>query len=483
MRLTLTRSRTTYALAFLTGTSVLAASVLAGPGTGVSEAGSHVDAPTAILNPDLNGADLFMFTSPDDPDMVTIMSTYQPVQVPKAVGVLPSRLFRPEAHYDLNLDSDGDARPDITYRWTFRTENPGLLKVQGVVDDLADTDRLERQSYQLEEIRPSGTKVLTKSQLTAPTRLSRVLMPNYGTLRRQATVDLPGGIKAFAGPAVDPFIVDVRTFIMLKLGADLPAPVNPLPIINSNALVTAIQVPKKTLALKGDPARNPVIGAWATASAKTIQVGGSGADKHVQVSRMAHSFFNEALPPDGFLGAAGFGGGIPGGIADQYNASKPHNDGKWPAMVTMVKRPLGPKLTSLAHLALVDAPKDPREDLWQIFMKGIGKRNGPIAGDLNAHVLNADVNPDEFVPGEMLRLNMSTPVNPNPKVYGLLDGDKQGFPNGRRLTDSASVVFGRMLMGEPQGKGAPLLFEPQVGPFPPKPTGSFPYVELPNALG
>ncbi|WP_327355742.1 DUF4331 domain-containing protein [Streptomyces sp. NBC_01304] len=475
------RFRVPYALAFLTGTSLLAAATLAGPGTGVSAAGSHIDAPVAMLNPDLNGADLFMFTSPDDPDSVTIMSTYQPVNPPKVVGVLPPRLFRPDAHYDLNIDSNGDARPDVTYRWTFRTQNPGLLHAKGVVDDLADTDRLERQTYQLEEIRPGGTKVLTKNQLSAPSRLSRVLMPNYEKLQRQATVSLPGGIKAYAGPAADPFIVDIRTFAMLKLGVDLPAPVNPLSALGSNVIVTAVQVPKKSLALGGNPSRNPVIGAWATASAKTLKINNSGGG-YVQMSRMGHSFLNEALGPDAFLNPGGLLVGIPGGVADQFNGSKPHMDSKWRAFVDMVKRPLGPKLASLGHLALVPAPKDPREDLWQVFTKGIGKKNGPIPGDLNAHNLNADVDADKIVPGEMIRLNMSTPVTKSPKKYGWLVGDKQGYPNGRRLTDDATVVFGRLLMGEPQGKGAPLLFEPQLGPFPPKPKGHFPYVELPSAL-
>ena len=38
-------------------------------------------------------------------------------------------------------------------------------------------------------------------------------------------------------------------------------------------------------------------------------------------------------------------------------------------------------------------------------------------------------------PSEELRLNVVTPVTSSPNRMGVLGGDNQGFPNGRRLTD------------------------------------------------
>ncbi|MFI7342847.1 DUF4331 domain-containing protein [Streptomyces sp. NPDC050085] len=464
--------------------AVLTVAALAGPGTGSGHAGSHVDAPTAILNPDVNAADLYAFTSPDKPDTVTLAVTYNPVTLPNTGGLFPPALFGEDTRYDLDIDQDGDARPDLTYRWTFTTEDHrigGVAQVKGRVTSLDDADLLLRQRYRLEELRPGrDAKVLVDDKTAAPTHSGHLTMPDYAALRRQATYALPDGGSTYAGQASDPFFIDVRMFGLLKLGVELPAPINPL--VFSNVNVMALQLPKKQLALKGDAHRNPVFGVWATASRKSLNVSG-GKPKWVQMSRVGQSFFNEGLAPDNLLGPAGLIG-IPGGIADQFNASDPAHDQTWPTMRTMVRKPAGPSLVNLFHAYAVPPPKEPREDMWQVFMRGVGKGNGPVKGDLNAHVLNQDVNPDAVRDAEMMRLNMSTPVTDRPRLAGWLDGDPQGVPNGRRLTDDPTLAFSRIVMGEPAGKGHPELFRFSLAKGPvPAPESHFPYVALPRALG
>ncbi|MGH4032762.1 DUF4331 domain-containing protein [Actinomycetota bacterium Odt1-20B] len=476
--------RRTYAIGLTAALAALTAAALLGPGTGTGHAGSHVDAPTAILNPDINGADLFAFTSPENPDTVTLAVTYNPVTLPQIGGVLPPALFGKDTRYDINVDTTGDGSPELTYRWTFATEDRrigGVAQAKGYIDRLDDPDLLLRQRYTLQELRPGRpVRTLVQKQIAAPTRAGLVSMPDYRRLMRQATVRLPGGGKVYAGQAADPFFIDVRQFAMLKLGVDAPVPVNPL--VFSNVNVMTVQVPKKTLALKGDPHRNPVVGVWATAARKSIDLQG-GKPRWVQMSRVGQSFFNEGLSPDGFLQPGGLLVGVPGGVADQFNGRRPADDHRWRTIERMVRQPSGPHLVNLFHFLTTPAPRTPRNDLWQIFMKGVAKSTGPVKQNLNSQVLNRDAGRGKLLPAEMLRLNMTVPVTRRPKLEGWLEGDRQGFPNGRRYTDDATLIFSRMVLGEPAGKGHPELFRFSLAKGPePRPGGTFPYVGEPRAL-
>ncbi len=99
-------------------------------------------------------------------------------------------------------------------------------------------------------------------------------MPDYASLRKEAVVPLPGGGTALRRPGIRP---------VLPGPADLRPPVrgdlsetghNTLAGYNINTL--AVQVPKSTLALKGDAKRNPVIGVWSTTDRRGADVTGAG---------------------------------------------------------------------------------------------------------------------------------------------------------------------------------------------------------------
>jgi hypothetical protein len=130
-----------------------------------------------------------------------------------------------------------------------------------------------------------------------------------------------------------------------------------------------------------------------------------------------------------------------------------------------------------------EAPATPRKDIEALFMRGIGKDNGAKFGyDLNTPAMNADADPSEIVPAEELRLNLTTPVTQDAKPGGLIDGDKQGFPNGRRLNDTIDGPLVRMLMGEPDGPSAErLLPSPDFKLQPADAQDTFPYLNPPHA--
>jgi hypothetical protein len=82
----------------------------------------------------------------------------------------------------------------------------------------------------------------------------------------------------------------------------------------------------------------------------------------------------------------------------------------------------------------------------------------------------------------MLRLNLGVPVSANPSRLGVLGGDLQGFPNGRRLTDDVVDIELQALEGAAQtGKIVPALAKGDAVDSNDDAFGSaFPYVALPN---
>jgi hypothetical protein len=388
------------------------------PQTG--NASSHREAPLIAGEPRLDNTDLYAFVSPDHPDTVTMIANYIPFQEPN--GGPNFYAFAQNTAYDINIDSDGDARADITYRWSFkdnfRDQNTFLYNT-GVVRNLNDETLNFVQTYTLERISRDGRLTLVDNGIVAPSRTGEASMPEYEKLSNQAVVDVGAGIKAFAGQADDPFFADLRVFDLLY-GADLSkVGQNTLKGFNVNTL--ALQIPKAALALNGDADRNPVIGIWAsTARSSTEVIKRNNVRERtkdlVQVSRLGMPLVNEVV--------------IPVGKKDEFNASRPADDAKF---LKFVQEPEVPKLIEAIYM--IPAPATPRDDLVEVFLTGVCKACGPVAVDLNSQQLNQDVDRGRFRPSEQLRLNMSIAPAKSPNRLGVVGGDTAGFPNGRRLGD------------------------------------------------
>ncbi|WP_267898013.1 DUF4331 domain-containing protein [Spongiactinospora gelatinilytica] len=269
-----------------------------------------------------------------------------------------------------------------------------------------------RKLYTLKRITESGTKTLVSDGVVAPSNVGPASMPDYGTLRAQAITGLPGGGKTFAGQSDEAFFLDLRIFDLLY-GGDL-SEVGQDTTKGYNVQTLALQVPADELALKGDATRNPVIGVWSTTDKK-------GSDGFVQVSRLGNPLVNEVV--------------VPAGLKDAFNALPPAKDAGVPALVKRVTDPEVPRLIEAIYGS--KAPATPRDDLVQIFLTGIAKRNGPIKADLNSQILNKDADPDKFRPSEMLRLNTSIPPSKDPDRLGVLAGAAYGLGMAATLTAAA----------------------------------------------
>ncbi|GIE77129.1 hypothetical protein Aph02nite_30790 [Actinoplanes philippinensis] len=453
------------------GAIALLGGSLHGLGPGTATASSHREAPLVAADPAIDNTDLYAFVSPERPGYVTFVANWQPFEEPN--GGPNFYPFATDATYHIKVDNDGDARPDAEFKWKFRNidkrGDSTFLYNNGPVTSLDDENLLFRQTYSLQSSfdgAPFQTRV--EDVPVAPSRVGAASMPDYGTLRDQATRTLPGGWKIFAGQADDPFFLDLRVFDLLY-GGDL-SETGQDTLAGYNVNTIALQVPFKDVALKADAGRNPVIGVWTTTERNRVRItGGAQSGGKVQVSRLGNPLVNEVV--------------VPASLKDTFNATPPERDAKIPALVKRVLEPEVPKL--IESIYKIPAPKTPRNDLAEIFLTGITtKAGGPIKADLNSQLNNADVNASRFTPSEQLRLNLSVPVTGAPNRLGVLAGDLQGFPNGRRLTDDVVDIELQALVGAAQtGKLVDALaagdaVDGNEQGF----SGQFPYVALPNGV-
>ncbi|MBT0770675.1 DUF4331 domain-containing protein [Kineosporia sp. J2-2] len=456
---------------------VAASSALA-VGAGPASASSHREAPLTAGDPKVDNTDVYAFTSPDKSDTVTLIGTWIPFEEPN--GGPNFYAFQDGAHYDLNIDNDGDAVADLTYRWTFTTDDKRgtdtFLYANGPVTSLDDENLLFRQTYTLQKIvdgDEAGATTIAEGT-AAPSNVGNATMPNYGKLRTASFESVEGGGRTFAGQSDDPFFLDLRVFDLLYGGNLKKVGTDTLAGYNVNAI--ALQVPKADLAINQDATKNPVIGIWSSTEKQTLTLEPGKATpsgNYVQVSRLGNPLVNEVV--------------VPAGLKDAFNSIKPETDH---TVTPVVEKVLDPELPHLLNAVYgLDVPTTPRNDLVEIYLTGIAKNaptldnsTAPIQADLNSQVLNADADATRFVPSEMLRLNLGVPVAKKPNRLGVIGGDLQGFPNGRRLTDDVIDISLQAVAGAAQsGKiVAPLKSGDKVDANGQKFGKIFPYLPLPN---
>lgn len=468
----------------LAACGVLATAAIGGVFAGTSQAGGHVDSPSVMADPPSNITDVYAFSSPDNPAMATLIMDSFPFEVPGNPAM--NYPFAPGARYEIHIDGRGTGVPDTTYRWTFRNEDRRMFGVgpiaAGPVRSLNDPNLVFRQHYTLERIQAGqAPQTLVADGIAAPTSAGTTLMPDYGALRSQATVALPGGGRTVAGQEAESFVADARVFGLFVLGTAGPVPgalpaSNPLAVLNVNSLV--LQVPKTELALNGNVDRNPVVGVWATMSRPSVDLSKdlkTQTPDFRQVSRLGMPHINFAL-----YGSFGMTA-LPGGPEDRSNSRTADQDHLDQAFLASSLDPAPPRRIQTVNG--FPAPKTPRTDIRALFLSGIGKDNGsPFGIDLNTQAMNADADPKNIVYAEELRLNLTTPISAHPRPGGVLDGDLQGYPNGRRPNDVIDPPLLRMLEGEPKGPSAAGLLPPPITDLQPAPAGNtFPYLNLPHA--
>ncbi|MDX1479363.1 MAG: DUF4331 family protein [Saprospiraceae bacterium] len=299
-----------------------------------ASASSHREAPYIADDPLADNVDVYAFRSPDNPDMVTIIATYVPGQLPHGgpnyYHFGEDVLY--EIHIDNNINTNGD---DIIYRLTFDREiqDPTtFFNVRLGAENLKTTYILRRSTDGGKSFQTIIDGGVVPPYNIGPRSIEggAGLGTTYDMLFEGAITQANTGEWAFCGPVDDPFFVDLGGIFDL---GDAPRQNGQardgLACFNTSAI--ALQIPISTLQKDGkraDEAANIldsdfVIGVWASASRQRIrlltspnQIERYGVERAFggwqQISRLGMPLTNEAV--------------IPIGSKDAWNANNPYNE-------------------------------------------------------------------------------------------------------------------------------------------------------------
>jgi hypothetical protein len=402
--------RASLVLGLAAGIAALAAVILLrAPSPQAGNASSHREAPLISEDPTADNTDLYAFRSPDSPEFLTVISNLIPAEDP-AAGPNYYR-FSQGARYLINLDRNGDGKPDVTYAFRFKSEDGPLFLGNTV------------QSYTVTRTIGHSSRVIARG-MTPPDNIGpRTLKQFYGTsdyraLAAQRVTSLDGGGKVFAGQRDDAFFADIGAIfdlVAIRKGFDNGGK----DFFAGYAVHTlALQIPILQIDTKSH-----VVGVWASTERKAAYV-----RRHKlrrgwrQVSRLGNPLINEVV--------------IPTKLKDRWNRLTPATDRQFS---TYYENPI--LAAVINQLYNVGAPEHNRDDLVQVLLTGVPGLN--TTGTTRA---------DE------LRINLS--IAPKPRGtenrLGVLGNDLAGFPNGRRLTDDVVDIAERAVAGALKGNNVPL---------------------------
>jgi hypothetical protein len=391
-----------------------------------STASSHREAPLISEDPTADNTDLYAFRSPDKSSTFTIVSNWVPGEDPAAGPNYYT--FSQTARYNIYLDRNGDGRPDVTYSFRFHTPTGPYF--------LGNT----QQSWVATRNGKAFAKGQTPIDNIGPRFNGFVGVKDYEAAAEKTIVHAHG-VSIFAGQRDDPFYADVGAIFDLvairKAGTTGNQGGGKDFLSGYNVHTIALQIP-----IAGLGAKNNVVGVWSSTDRLNVTVNGKVRKGWTQVSRLGNPLINEVV--------------IPTGLKDYWNRTKPAADGQFKKYYTT------PILAAVLNkLYKLGVPETGRDDLVAVLLTGVPKLN--FTGSTLA---------DE------LRLNLSIPVTAAPNRMGVLAGDNQGFPNGRRLGDDVVDIEEQAVAGFLKGKKVPL--GDGVNADADHYLGHFPYVMTPH---
>jgi Domain of unknown function (DUF4331) len=400
----------------------------------LSMASSHREAPAIAGIPRLDATDFYMFRSyqPGRSGFVTLIANYIPLQD----GYGGPNFFSLDSKgiYDIKIDNNGDARPDLDFRFTFTNEYKNLKVPANGVNvavplinigpvDVTGKNLNLTQKYKVEVLRGDGAGSTRQTAGNATLGGTLFFKPidnignksiaDYAGYAQNFMYDIsvpgcatPG--KVFVGQRKDGFVVNLgEIFDLVNTNPAGPRDGEPNIINDKNVTTIALELPIGCL-VRG---KDPVIGAWTTASRRATE-----SEDWMQVSRLGMPLVNELII------------GLPD--KNRFNQSKPEHDAQF---LTYVTNPSLPVLLNALFGNAAKVPQSPRNDLISAFLTGVKGLNQPA----------------RVTASEMLRLN--TAIAPTAVAaqndLGVLGGDNAGFPNGRRPYDDVADIELRVAMG------------------------------------
>jgi len=436
-------------------------------------ASSHREAPITALDHKADITDVYAFRSYGEgagaTPTVTLIMCVDPLLEP---GNGPTWFpFDDEILYEIKIDNNNDALEDITLQFRFQTEQrlpslfqvyagigdsgavapanspppvaPGTLIVPPRITSFSSPGLGQRQRYSVTAFGGNQRFELGSTDgrplYAVPTNVGPRTM-DYEALFSQGIIDLPAGIRVFAGTTDDPFYIDLgASFDTFNLRSTVaPGVLSPAQdaapenvasdTVSGYAVNTiAIQIPVALLTRTGNVERatSPAatIGVWATTSRPGVSIRQNNngvpdrSGNFRQVQRMGNPLINELI--------------IGVGSKDRWSMDAPANDAQFAGFFA---DPTLPRVLNALTGGVLAIPAPPRFDLRPLVqyvppIAAPGTAPGPVA--------------------DLLRLN--TGVAPTPLAsasrLGVLGGDNAGHPNGRRVFDDAVDIALRVVAG------------------------------------
>ena len=488
------------------------------------EASSHREAPMIANDPLADNTDLYAFRSPDDTNTVTIIANYIPFELPSGGPNYAS--FGEDIRYEIHVKNDAATTgDDVTYRFTFSKVNEDettFFNIRLGKQNLKTTYKCEKsvKGGAFTTIVAAGTVPPPNIGPRSIENATLGLNKTYEQLIAAAITTASGtsGETVYCGPSDDPFFVDLGG--VFDLGQTRVGNASKDGVAGFNVHSIALKVPIASLQKTGRTAAqaanildgNYVIGIWASAArqqTRTINPATgkeTGSGNWVQISRIGMPLTNEAVIPIGakdkwnaispyaedptmdkyftnpelglYMDDSKFGGAVPAfaKLRTQRAAATVlgnvdfGNDKQGLYVIYGHPATVGSALDTAIFGKYLLRPNQPRSvDLLPIFYTGV-----PNLAPYQLATGKTPGNPftagkpfiNNFLPtfGDMLRLNMSTPITPrnHPKfnslgivqaaVLGLTDPayntnknmewipNMDGFPNGRRLEDDVTRI-------------------------------------------
>jgi hypothetical protein len=414
--------------------AVVAALIMAGVSVLAVSGSSHREAPLIAQDQYADDTDVYAFISPEDENKVVFVGNWVPFLLPASGPNFYK--FADDVLYEIRVDNNGDAVPDISYQFDFDTtvqNDKTFLYNTGEVSSLDDETLNVQQTYTLTrvEVGNGDSTVIGENIPVAPWYVGNRSFPNdsYGDVALQAVNEF-GDVKVFAGPRDEPFFVDLQVFDLLGVSGT--------PTTDGlNVMSIVLEVPITDVANNGDRPEadsdgpNSVIGIYAASSRQEEKVLRSDGDPQtsgdwVQVSRLGLPLVNEVLNP----------------LEDKdlYNRTHPVDD-----VANFGDNILFPELPGLLSAVLgLDCAPTPKEGRTDIV--GLLSPNGTT-------------------PADLLRLN----ITEGQTFHDI------AFPNGRWLEDDVTDTLLTVLCnsGDPVGDGV----DKNDLPF----SQEFPYLASPHS--
>ena len=488
-------------------------------------ASSHREAPLISNDPLADNTDLYAFRCPDDTNSIAIIANYIPFELPEGGPNYSS--FGENIRYEIHVDNDASTPgDDVTYRFTFTKMNEDpttFFNIRLGKENLKTSYTCERST----DGGVTFQSIVTAGKVPPPNIGPRSidgaagLGKMYDQLVQEAITTASTGETIYCGPVDDPFFVDLggifdlgQTRTATGVGSEKARDA----VAGFNCHTIALKIPISTLQKDGKSVAMAtnildgdfVIGVWASASRPritTLRTDGIKPDvsgEWIQISRIGMPLTNEAVIPVGdkdrwnagtpyettrelsyakyfvnpelalYMDDSQYGGAVPAlaNLRIQSNSlgSFDFRNGKGGLYGLLATNGgVGTALDSNAFGKILLQPMSPRSvDLLPIFYTGVpnlppyqlatGKNGNPLA--VGKPFIN------NFLPvlGDMLRLNMATPVTPRNSpdfstlglvqcaALGLTDPrfnasaglqwipNMDGFPNGRRLEDDVTTI-------------------------------------------